>query len=182
MVSYRTEQTTRSIMSTARDIVIHEGFTNLKVSTVCERVGISRMGFYYHYRDKYALINNIIRDDYNDLFRRNHLQADNWKRGGKLMLLLLKENEPFYRSIFDVNGYESFKKTFGSLLHEGYLNWLVMLELDSDLSLDYAAEFFVGATLHIISRWFESRMQDDIPYLMDQIELILKQSIFTSRE
>ena len=51
--------TKQALAQSLKDLMQEKPFQKISVSDICERCGMNRKSFYYHYRDKYDLLNWI---------------------------------------------------------------------------------------------------------------------------
>ena len=59
------EMTQTKIKDAFRELTIKNSFAKVKVADIIAKAGISRMTFYRHYLDKYALLEEVCFDDFN---------------------------------------------------------------------------------------------------------------------
>ena len=61
--------TKKALAHAMRTLMQEEAFRRISVGDICERCGMSRKSFYYHFRDKYELVNWIFDQDFIALVR-----------------------------------------------------------------------------------------------------------------
>lgn len=78
MEDKRITRTKRNIKATLTDILQEVPFEKISVAEICRRGDISRITFYAHYEDKYALAEEIFSDHVQEAYDKYHaLQAEN---------------------------------------------------------------------------------------------------------
>lgn len=78
MEDKRITRTKRNIKATLTDILQEMPFEKISVAEICRRGDISRITFYAHYEDKYALAEEIFSDHVQEAYDKYHaLQAEN---------------------------------------------------------------------------------------------------------
>ena len=78
MEDKRITKTKRNIKATLTDILQEMPFEKISVAEICRRGDISRITFYAHYEDKYALAEEIFSDHVQEAYDKYHaLQAEN---------------------------------------------------------------------------------------------------------
>ena len=117
-----------------------ESFASISVARICEPCGISRKSFYYHFCDKYDLVNWIFRTEWLDLHTAPLTQEIS------SLCEYLYENRGFYRKVLCVNGQNS----FGEYLHERCTATVDRVE-------EFASVFYADAFLCAICRWLCER-------------------------
>ena len=73
------EQTRERIMDIARDAVLHKGFASTSIDEIISEAGITKSGFFYHFRDKNDLAKALLQrytDDEWKVFDQLFKQAD----------------------------------------------------------------------------------------------------------
>ena len=62
MVDKRIRKTKKNLKATLIEMMNEIPFEEITITNLCKRADISRITFYTHYNDKYALIDDIFRD------------------------------------------------------------------------------------------------------------------------
>ena len=93
--------TKNNIKSAFRELVIQSSFAKVKVADIIAKVGISRMTFYRHYLDKYALLEEICFDDFN-LFVQIYGKNAAWKDITISVLNVIRSHGDFYKKILNL--------------------------------------------------------------------------------
>ena len=57
--------TKANIKDAFRELVIQSSFAKVRVADIIAKAGVSRMTFYRHYLDKFALLQEVCFDDFN---------------------------------------------------------------------------------------------------------------------
>ncbi len=87
-----------------------KGFRSISVKSICESCGINRKSFYYHYRDKFDLVNDIYSIEFYENAARKSYDSI-WIFFDELCIYI-DENRKFYRNAFNVDGQNSFRDYF----------------------------------------------------------------------
>ena len=56
----------RALADTMKELMSEKSFASISVKSICESCGINRKSFYYHYRDKFDLVNDIYNMEFFD--------------------------------------------------------------------------------------------------------------------
>ncbi len=89
-------------------------FSKISVGDICEDCGMNRKSFYYHFRDKYDLVNWIF---YVDFIER--MEWSSWRNGGDMLEALCSHfyrERLFYQNALQVEGQNSFREYFCGML------------------------------------------------------------------
>lgn len=91
--------TKKALAASLKELMTEQSFEKINVTQICERCDMNRKSFYYHFKDKYDLINWIFDTEFMALVKDEDLHADY----GKHWALVEKacdyfyENHAFYR-------------------------------------------------------------------------------------
>ena len=139
-----------------RELLKERPFAQISVTDICERCEMNRKSFYYHFRDKYDLVNWIYYTEFLAVLRRGRTPPAG--RVLRDLCLYFEENREFYRKTFEVEGQNSFAD---------YFREIVVVILDDDFEEALAAEepeaarfylsFYADAVLAAVKRWLEDR-------------------------
>lgn len=150
--------TKQALADALKSLLNEHPFCKVSVGDICETCGMNRKSFYYHFQDKYDLLNWIF---YSEFVSR--LQTQNELTGWQLfneLCAYLYDNCTFYRRAFQVKGQNSFSDYFHDFL-------LMLLTEDirqvfgQDDSLPFYLNFYVDALVPAIRRWLQQK--DPVP-------------------
>ena len=129
----------------------------ITVGDLCADCGISRKGFYYHFRDKYDLVNWIFDTE---VTSRLHTEADEnlWTFYESICTYFF-ENRLFYINAFAVQGQNSFSDYFSEVIHP-LARQRLMETYGEGREYDFYATYFTDAIRVSLVRWL--REQQDI--------------------
>lgn len=142
--------TKRALAATLKSLLIKKPLNKITVGDICEQCGMSRKGFYYHFKDKYDLVNWI--------FDSEFLEAGANKRYRSSWDFLLDictyfyDNRAFYIRAFQVEGQNSFASYFADRIQpliERYLE----NAFEDDQHAHFYSVFFTDAFHAAIVRW-----------------------------
>ena len=139
----------------------------ITVSDICERAMVHRTTFYKHYEDKYALLEQGIRQMYNDLLAEEvHKPPSAYSvvHPPPYFIRLFEHaahHQQFYRLMLCGEGIDRFQK-----LVKGYIADLVSTKVPElphadqhfAVPIDMHAHFVSGATLSLLAWWLEHDM------------------------
>lgn len=149
--------TKRALAQAMKTLMSNEPFAKISVGDICQACGMNRKSFYYHFRDKYDLVNWIYYTEFVTVMRKKTYD-DSWS----LMLDMCRyfyENRVFYVNALKVTGQDSFREYFGQVFRPLVLATLEEAFEDSEDGQFYAI-FFADAFLVAIERWLH---EDSMP-------------------
>lgn len=106
--------TKQALASALKDLMEETSFEKINIGHICEKCGMNRKSFYYHFKDKYDLVNWIFDTDFIALALNR--SADNWELI-EIVCNYFYENRNFYRKALRVKGQNSFTEHFREFLH-----------------------------------------------------------------
>ena len=133
-------------------------FSSVSIAHICAPCGISRKSFYYHFHDKYDLVNWIFQTEWLDRHAITTVQDLSDLCG------YLYENRDFYRKVLCVREVND----FGGYLH-GRCRTALIGSCD-----EFCATFYADALLCAIKRWLCSRPVSDPQEFAAQLNTCIK--------
>lgn len=143
--------TKQALVSALKDLLEDNSFEKISVAAICERCGMNRKSFYYHFKDKYELVTWVYDTEFLSVVVKEG--ANGWDFVEKLCIYF-DENRSFYRKMFCVEGQNSFSNYLSELLSviiEGDLDEL--LTPGQKEYMTFYVAFYVDAFLCSIRKW-----------------------------
>lgn len=126
--------------------------SKISIADICGACGMNRNSFYYHFKDKYDLVNWIFYTEF-----MQNIQSENYTDA----IVLLKDiciyfygEKEFYRAALKIEGQNSFREYFMEVM-DPYLRYLVDQIFDSPREEAFFMRFFGDAFLMAVIRWLE---------------------------
>lgn len=142
--------TKRALAQTMKDLMERGPFAKISVGDICEACGMSRKSFYYHFRDKYDLVNWIFNTEFIETVQKSGYE-DGWEFLSDLCAYFYRERE-FYRSAMAIEGQNSFRDYFCQVITPFMYSFAHDLFSDRE-DEQFFATFFSDAFLASIVRW-----------------------------
>lgn len=135
-------------------------FDRITTADIIETCGISRKTFYYHFHDKYDVVNWIFSVEImKDIMESTTL--DNWANGSLIFCRYIQENKEFYKNAVNANGQNCFI-AFLHNLTETQLKKLCRTATEkrilSDDDLKFLVEFYYNAFIGVFIPWVNDDM------------------------
>ena len=152
---------TRNAMAAAMKALMKEKkLSKISISDICGACGMNRNSFYYHFKDKYDLINWIF---YTEFVSNIHLEE--YKDALQLLEDIcdyLYQERDFYRVALKMEGQNSFQEYFSEVM-DPYLKYLADQIMGAGKEEAFFLRFFGDAFLMAIIRWImdENIMQPE---------------------
>lgn len=146
--------TKRALAQALKALMEEMPFEKISVADICEKCDMNRKSFYYHFKDKYDLLNWIIDTE----FLSSALnQSSNWDSWNKIydFLSYLYENRSFFRKVTAIEGQNSPAEHFRVLM-EPILVARMKEIFGSDEQQEFRINFFYDAFQCTINRWISN--------------------------
>ena len=106
--------TKRALATAMKQLMAAEPFSKISVGDICQVCQMNRKSFYYHFRDKYDLVNWIFQTEFLTAVQRRPYEST-WALIGDLCEYFY-ENRAFYHNALSVEGQNSFQDYFREIL------------------------------------------------------------------
>ena len=144
----------RALADTMKELMSEKSFASISVKSICESCGINRKSFYYHYRDKFDLVNDIYNMEFFDAASAKKYHSV-WDFIDDVCVYIDK-NRRFYRSAFSVEGQNSFRECFCESLEPMLISFCEQQSTsgkEAKRMANYLAVMISSAFVH----WLEER-------------------------
>lgn len=155
-------QTKQAFGDALKALLKTQSFEKVTVSGICEQANMKRTSFYYHFLDKYDLVNWIFDTEYEaflkEAFQVDTLDSDRVPAGITIWDLIratadyFYENAAFYQNIISFTGQNSFLDHFRELLAPLLQEMLRDFHKDSK-AMEFHINFHSDAILAALVRW-----------------------------
>lgn len=146
--------TKRALAEALREQMNIEPFAKISVGEICDRCQMNRKSFYYHFRDKYDLVNWIFDTEFLTLVK-NCDPEDPWGLLEDLCGYMYR-NRSFYRKILQIEGQNAFAQHFRTLMMPVLADRIRNDRPNAELTvfqLNFVADGFLAA----VQRWMMDR-------------------------
>lgn len=162
-----TRITRNTLANSFRELMKDNDFSKISVADICRNCSMNRKSFYYHFHDKYDLVNWIFDRDYSGFVYHN--------KGGTFLLRELcnyfGENSIYYRKVLEIRGHNC----FWSHLHNRF--YRILEANKKDEMNDFKINFYSDAIVAAINCWLRTQTMDSDTFSR-ALETVLKQADF----
>jgi probable dihydroxyacetone kinase regulator len=133
-----------------KELMAEYPMEKIKIGDIVERCGLNRQSFYYHFKDKYDLVNWIF---YTEFFSsiQNSIEKPGWELIGRICDYFYA-NRVFYCNALQVTGQNSFSEYFNEVMQPIILQYMQDIYID-DPHQEFYANFFADAIRISITKW-----------------------------
>lgn len=167
--------TKRALAEALKELMETMPFEKINVAQIAERCGMSRKSFYYHFRDKYDLVNWIFDMETRDLMLRMGSQETYSARIEFLARICdyFYANRSFYRKALRIQGQNSFSEHVREVIRP-MIKARVEYLLSGENADDFELDFLTDACCCALERWLKDK--DCIPpgELVARIDRVLQ--------
>ena len=155
-------------------LMLQRPFEKISVSDICNDCGINRKSFYYHFRDKYDLVNWIFYVGF-----IGGLDLENYESGWDCLadvLVYFDSEKAFYRAALKIEGQNSFRDYLMEVMRpvsEFFLQDILAGNKDDEFFLTFIMDSFLTSLVRWLSGEYAKPM-DAEEYLAKIKEIILK--------
>lgn len=152
--------TKKALANALKDLMKEMSFSKITIATICDKCDMNRKSFYYHFKDKYDLVNWIFYTEIIDVVK-DKTYADNFDFFRDI-LYYFEDYREFYRRVFKYDGQNSFYDYFKELITP--LANTNMSEMVGDIQKkDFVVSFLTDSVVGFIKRWLieEEKMDAD---------------------
>lgn len=145
--------TKRALAAALRELMEEVPFEKIQVAHICERCDMNRKSFYYHFKDKYDLLNWIFDTEFIAFIQdyQGVEQLDQRVKTIQDVCVYFYENRNFYRKALKIQGQNSFSEHFREYIMP--ILRLRLADLIGDSKDDFALNFITDAAVCAIERW-----------------------------
>lgn len=153
--------TKNALAASMKKLMRRKPFEKISVSDICEDCGINRKSFYYHFRDKYDLVNWIFYVGFIGVMDLNAYDSG-WDVLEDVCRYFYKERQ-FYRVALQIEGQNSFKdyliETAGPVARM-FLQDILPADADRDFSLMFISDALMAALVRWLSGQYDREMNE----------------------
>lgn len=146
--------TKRALAAALRELMQEVPFDKIQVAHICDRCDMNRKSFYYHFKDKYDLVNWIFDTEFITFAMESTsgIPADDRWESIERAFDYFYNNRDFYRKALKIKGQNS----FSDHLRE-YCFPLIRIRIahliGDEAAEDFTINFFADAIICAIERW-----------------------------
>ena len=170
--------TKRALATSLKELMEEKPFEKINVGDICEKCDMNRKSFYYHFKDKYDLVNWIFDTEFISVAHTKNY-ADVWDLLSG-MSSFFYENRNFYRKALGIKGQNSFSDHFKELILPVIANRIQSV-VDEEV-MEFQVTFIADAVVIAIQRWLIENSTLEPEEFVRQIKLSIKYIIIRYKD
>lgn len=146
--------TKHALAAALQELMTELPFEKINVAQICERCNMNRKSFYYHFKDKYDLVNWIFDTEFIALIRDERLEVSYDKHWALIEKAChyFYQNHNFYRKALQIKGQNSFSDHFREYIRPLLVDRLTFTLGDIPVD-EFTIGFLSDAAICAIERW-----------------------------
>lgn len=166
--------TKKAIANGFKELTKRKSFDKITVQDITEICGLNRQTFYYHFQDKYELVDWIY---YNEAISIivNDLTYDNWDEKVLQMLTKMKSEEYFYENTMKASMENEFREYLYHVTSELFYDIINRIDENGVLGEEnkkFIAEFYAFGIVGIVISWAQQGMKETPEYITSQLKYL----------
>ena len=175
--------TKRIYAEALKTLMVREPFGKISVGDIVDACGMTRQSFYYHFKDKYDLMNWIYYTE-TTRFMTSYDTLDHWTDGLRDLCDYMRQNKTFYRNALNTNGQNSFPEYLNRYIKDLSISAVenITNAKYDPVKWDFLVSFFATAFVAFIVRWADNGMKEDPAEFITKIRSLFDGSMVCELE
>ncbi len=152
----------------------------ISIQEIVDNCGLNRQTFYYHFKDKFDLVNWIYYSEVIESIADSR-HYDNWSDGILKILLHINKNRAFYINALNTPGQNAFDGYLFEVTHKlamGVVNEVAEGMNVFDPDKNFIADFYTHAFVGLTVQWIKKGMHDPPEIIVDRLKDLVEGSVF----
>ena len=178
------QTTKRALETSLKNLLAKKPLDKITINDIAEDCGISRMTFYYHFKDIYDLIEWSCIEEASRVIEGNKTY-DTWQEGFLRIFEAVLANKPFVMNVYHSVSREQieqflYKVTYHLLISvvEEKASGMQVREEDKAFIADFYKYAFVGLMLD----WIRKGMKEEPHRIIEDLSLLVQGSVSSALE
>ena len=173
------QMTKRALEASLKNLLLQKPLNKITINDITEDCGISRMTFYYHFKDIYDLVEWSCMEDAARA-REGKKTYDTWQEGFLNIFRAVQANKPFVMNVYRSVSRERVEQYLIPLIHNLVLG--VIEEKSAEMAVSEADKSFIAyfyeyAFIGIMLDWISENMKGDPEIIVERTSKLIHGSI-----
>lgn len=170
------------IAESFKELMLEHPFKKITIKMITDRAGIIRPTFYYHFQDKYELMEWILEEDV--IQKLNILLEQGMEREAiKMLFICLNTDKQYYRRAMEVTGQNGFEEIMNKKIEALFLREIktrpVKLPKGKILDKEAIIRYYCIGLFTYIKIWLKDNSQETtVEDIVDTFEYLVSHTIF----
>lgn len=171
--------TKRALAHSLKNLLLKKPLNKITISDIADDCGISRMTFYYHFKDIYDLVEWTCLEEANKALKE-YKTYDTWQQGFLQLFEVVRENKPLIMNVYRCVHQEQLEKYLRPLVDHLVLNIIneeVRNKTVKDEDKEFIAQIYGYIFIGIVMDWIKTDMQAEYKVLVEKLGILMKGTI-----
>lgn len=173
------QTTKRALAASLKNLLLQKPLTKITINDIAEDCGISRMTFYYHFKDIYDLVEWTCVEDA-AMALEGKKTYDTWQEGFLNIFHAVQANKPFIMNVYRNVSRERIEKYLEPLIRSLILG--VVEEKSAGMTVSeedkrFIAGFYEYAFVGIMLDWINGSMKEDPAVIVERTSRVVHGNI-----
>lgn len=178
------QTTKRALEASLKKMLLQKPLNKITINDIAEDCGISRMTFYYHFKDIYDLVEWACVEDAKRALEGKKT-CDTWQEGYLNIFHAVQENKPFILNVYRCVSRERIEQYLYPLVHNlllGVVEETAGGAKVADEEKQFIANFYEYAFVGVMLEWIKNGMKEDPSLIVERTSRLIQGSIQRSIE
>ena len=173
------QMTKRALEASLKNLLLQKPLNKITINDITEDCGISRITFYYHFKDIYDLVEWSCMEDAARALEGKKTY-DTWQEGFLNIFRAVQANKPFVMNVYRSVSRERVEQYLKPLIHNLVLG--VIEEKSAEMAVSEADKSFIAyfyeyAFIGIMLDWISENMKGDPEIIVERTSKLIHGSI-----
>ena len=171
--------TKKAIATSLKNLSLKKPLDKITINDITSDCGISRMAFYYHFKDIYDLIEWVCVEDATSALQGKKTY-DTWQEGMLQIFEAVYENKPFVLNAYRTISREQIENYLHQLTYKLIRNVVKKKSVGTnitDVQKQFIAEFYKYSFVGIMLDWIKNGMKNDYNNIVECMAITLHGNI-----
>ena len=174
--------TKKALEQSLKKLLLKKPLDKITIKDLTEDVGMSRMSFYYHFKDIYDLVEWACIHDAKQALQGNRTY-DTWQEGLTSIFEAVLQNKPFILNVYHTTTQDSIERFLFSSVHDLVLSVVQEKAKGIDIKedqIEFIANFYKYSFVGIMLEWIAKGMSENYHEIVSNMAKTLHGSIANS--
>ena len=167
-----TQVTKRALEEALKRLLFEKPLSKITIQDLADECGISRMTFYYHFKDIYDLVEWSFVEDANAIFQAEP-RTESWEMALQHVFEMIKKDELFIMSVYHAVSREQIERYLHLVIHHLMSQLIEKSVATAGISLTdkeglFVTNFYKYALIGTLLDWVKSDKKADYQELVGQ--------------
>jgi probable dihydroxyacetone kinase regulator len=176
---FMSNTTKRALEASLKNLLLKKPLDKITINDIANDCGISRMTFYYHFKDIYDLVEWACIEDASKALDGKKTY-DDWQQGFLQIFEAVLDNKPFILNVYHSVSREQVETYLYKLTYDLMIG--VVEELAQNMAVKesdkaFIADFYKYALVGLMLDWIRNNMKEDPQKIIERLSILVQGNI-----